>query len=162
MTTFENRAPPIRRTLGTIALEEAIQLPEFRHKTIDYGIPMMLPVLTVAYNPPKWEDLADLIVDIHGTRLKKMDECGVEFQLLSWTSHGAQGYSDQKEAEAVARRANDYMSEQCKKNPKRYHSHYEISNQDSVDSLPFPCMILIKLPKNSNAPLRSLDFTVSC
>jgi len=35
MTTFENRAPPRRR--GTIALEEAIQLPEYRHKTIDYG-----------------------------------------------------------------------------------------------------------------------------
>jgi 2,3-dihydroxybenzoate decarboxylase len=52
-------------------------------------------------------------------RLKKMDECGVEFQILSWTSHGAQGFSDRVEAEAVARRANDYMSEQVKKNPKR-------------------------------------------
>jgi 2,3-dihydroxybenzoate decarboxylase len=48
-----------------------------------------------------------------------MDECGVEFQILSWTSHGPQGYSDPKEAEAVARKANDYMAEQVKKNPKR-------------------------------------------
>src|SRR5579871_4300808 len=53
-------------------------------------------------------------------RLKGMDKCGVEYQILSWTSHGAQGYSDKAEAEKVARRANDYMSEQCKKNPKRY------------------------------------------
>jgi 2,3-dihydroxybenzoate decarboxylase len=122
MTTFDNRAPPIRRALGTIAIEEAIQLPEFRHKTIDYGIPSVSVLLTAAYYPAKWEELADRIVDIHDIRLKKMDECGVDYQLLSWTSHGAQGYSDPNEAEAVARRANDYMSEQCKKNPKRYTS----------------------------------------
>jgi 2,3-dihydroxybenzoate decarboxylase len=119
MTTFENRAPPIRRVLGTIALEEAIQLPEFKDKTIQY-----------AYNPTKWEELAEKIVDIHDIRLKKMNECGVEFFLLSWTSHGAQGYSDPKEAEKVARRANDYMSEQCKKNPKRFGGFASVSMHD--------------------------------
>jgi 2,3-dihydroxybenzoate decarboxylase len=73
-----------------------------------------------------------LIVDIHDKRLKTMDkgnpqfpqskliwQVGCEYQILSWTSHGAQGYSDKAEAEKVARRANDYMSEQVKKNPKR-------------------------------------------
>jgi len=63
--------------------------------------------------------LADKIVDIHDMRLKGMDKCGVEYQILSWTSHGAQGFSNKDEAEKIARRANDYMSEQCKKNPKR-------------------------------------------
>jgi predicted TIM-barrel fold metal-dependent hydrolase len=101
-------------------LEEAIQLPEFREKTIEFCINYYLRLLISAYNPSKWEDLADMIIDIHGTRLQKMNECGCEYQMLSWTSPGAQGRSDQKEAERVARRANDYMSEQCKKNPKRY------------------------------------------
>jgi predicted TIM-barrel fold metal-dependent hydrolase len=76
-------------------------------------------MLIEAYNPAKWEELADLIIDIHDTRLKKMDACGNEYQMLSWTSPGAQGYSSKAEAEEVARKANDYMSEQCKKNPKR-------------------------------------------
>jgi len=59
-----------------------------------------------------------------------MDEVGNEHQILSWTSHGAQGYSDPKEAEAVARRANDYMSEQCKKNPKRFSGFASLSMHD--------------------------------
>jgi 2,3-dihydroxybenzoate decarboxylase len=88
-----------------------------------------------------------MIIDIHGTRLQKMNECGCEYQMLSWTSPGAQGRSDQKEAERVARRANDYMSEQCKKNPKRY---FEIAWIDagSVDSLRSQCMIPGKPRKN--------------
>ena len=100
-------------------MEEAIQLPEFKDKTIQY-----------AYNPSKWEELAEKIVDIHDIRLQKMNECGVEFFLLSWTSHGAQGYSDQREAEKVARRVNDYMSEQCKKNPKRFGGFASVSMHD--------------------------------
>jgi len=59
-----------------------------------------------------------------------MDEVGCEHQILSWTSHGAQGYSDPKEAEAAARRANDYMSEQCKKNPKRFSGFASLSMHD--------------------------------
>jgi len=68
-----------------------------------------------------------MIIDIHGTRLRKMDECGNEYQMLSWTSHGAQGFSDPKEAEAIARRANDYMSEQCAKNPKRFVHRWDVN-----------------------------------
>jgi hypothetical protein len=109
-------------------------LPEFRSKTIQYGNHNSLVSCSnpTAYNPDKWEELADLIVDIHDMRLKTMDKgtpqftqsklswkVGCEYQILSWTSHGAQGYSDKAEAEKVARRANDYMSEQVKKNPKR-------------------------------------------
>jgi predicted TIM-barrel fold metal-dependent hydrolase len=110
-------------------------LPEFRSKTLQYGnrdSPASCNNL-IAYNPDKWEELADLIVDIHDMRLKTMDKgtpqlaenkliwkVGCEYQILSWTSHGAQGYSDKAEAEKVARRANDYMAEQVKKNPKRF------------------------------------------
>jgi 2,3-dihydroxybenzoate decarboxylase len=86
--------------------------------------------LIAAYNPNKWEELADMIIDIHGTRLTKMNECGVEYQILSWTSPGAQGYSDQEEAEGLAKRANDYMSEQCKKNPQRFGGFASLSMHD--------------------------------
>lgn len=63
-----------------------------------------------------------------------MNESGVEYMMLSWTSHGAQGYSDQKEAEKVARRANDYMSEQCKKNPKRFGGFASVSMHDPMQA----------------------------
>ena len=106
-------------------MEEAIQLPEFRYKTEGQGI-RPFPAywwLITAVNPPKWEEQADMIVDIHGTRLQKMNECGVEYQVLSLTSPGPQAFSDPEEAYALAMRANDYISQECKKNPKRWNCH---------------------------------------
>jgi len=76
--------------------------------------------LKTAVNPPKWEEQAERIVDIHGVRLRKMNECGVEFQVLSLTSPGPQGLSNPEEAQALAARANDYLSQEVKKNPKRF------------------------------------------
>lgn len=69
-------------------------------------------------------------MDIHDVRLKKMNESGVEYMILSVTSHGAQGFSDPQEAEKFARRANDYMSEQCKKNPQRFGGFASVSMHD--------------------------------
>jgi 2,3-dihydroxybenzoate decarboxylase len=48
-----------------------------------------------------------------------MNECGVEFQVLSLTSPGPQGLSNPEEAQALAARANDYLAQEVKKNPKR-------------------------------------------
>jgi len=59
-----------------------------------------------------------------------MNESGVEYMILSVTSHGAQGFSDPQEAEKFARRANDYMSEQCKKNPQRFGGFASVSMHD--------------------------------
>ena len=68
--------------------------------------------------------LGDNLVDIHKQRLDLMDKYGVEMQVLSLTSPGPQGthpppsptasnlivgYSDPKEAAALATRANDVL-----------------------------------------------------
>lgn len=46
------------------------------------------------------------------------------------TSPGAQGIPDKQKAEALARRANDYMAEQVKKNPKRFSGFASLSMHD--------------------------------
>jgi 2,3-dihydroxybenzoate decarboxylase len=46
------------------------------------------------------------------------------------TSPGPQGVWDKKEAEGLATQANDYMAEQCKKNPKRFSWFASVSMHD--------------------------------
>jgi 2,3-dihydroxybenzoate decarboxylase len=46
------------------------------------------------------------------------------------TSPGPQGLANKAEAEKLATRANDYMSEQCKKNPKRFSGFASVSMHD--------------------------------
>ena len=78
------------------------------------------------------------LLDIHGERLKSMDEHGVEYMLLSLTSPGAQGEADPEKARSVARIANDYLSGEVKKNPKRFGAVAAISMhnaQDAADEL---------------------------
>ena len=48
----------------------------------------------------------------------------------SLTSPGPQGVADKAKAEGLARRANDYMAEQCKKNPKRFSGFASVSMHD--------------------------------
>jgi 2,3-dihydroxybenzoate decarboxylase len=78
------------------------------------------------------------LLDIHGERLKDMDEHGVEYMLLSLTSPGAQGETDPTKAKSVARIANDYLAGEVKKNPKRFGAVAAISMhnaQDAADEL---------------------------
>jgi 2,3-dihydroxybenzoate decarboxylase len=49
------------------------------------------------------------MVDIEG-RIKLMDEAGIEMQVLSLTSPGCQGLTDAKEAEDLAREANECVA----------------------------------------------------
>ena len=94
--------------IGKIAIEEAWQLPELAADAKDYAA------------AGEGETLANNLVDIHGQRLKLMDELGVEFQVLSLTSPGPQGMADPKAAAALATKGNDTLSTEVKKNPKRF------------------------------------------
>lgn len=60
------------------------------------------------------------LLDIHGDRLKKMDEHGVEYMLLSLTSPGCQGEPDPEKAKKMAQVANNYLAGEVGKNPKRF------------------------------------------
>jgi 2,3-dihydroxybenzoate decarboxylase len=78
------------------------------------------------------------LLDIHGERLKSMDEHGVEYMLLSLTSPGAQGEANPDKAKSMARVANDYLAGEVKKNPKRFGAVAALSMhnaQDAVDEL---------------------------
>jgi 2,3-dihydroxybenzoate decarboxylase len=74
------------------------------------------------------------LLDIHGERLKGMDEHGVEYMLLSLTSPGAQGETDPEKAREVARVANDYLSGEVKKNPERFGALAALSMHNAEDA----------------------------
>ena len=64
-------------------------------------------------------NLLDNLLDIEDRRLKEMDELGVDMQLLSLTAPGVQMF-DADTATDLARVANDYLAEVCKRHPKRF------------------------------------------
>jgi 2,3-dihydroxybenzoate decarboxylase len=74
------------------------------------------------------------LLDIHGDRLKNMDEHGVEYMILSLTSPGAQGEANPDKAKQVARVANDYLAAEVKKNPKRFGALAALSMHDAEDA----------------------------
>jgi 2,3-dihydroxybenzoate decarboxylase len=76
-------------------------------------------------------DLGANLLDIHGTRLEQMDANGIEFMVLSLVSAGPQGVSDPDAAEKLARTANDTLSEEVMKNPKRFAALASVSMHDA-------------------------------
>lgn len=121
---------------GTIAIEEAIIDPAGieAHSFAQFQS-LMQPGSDAASGLSAHERR---LLDIHGDRLKSMDEHGVEYMLLSLTSPGAQGESDPKKAKMVARNANDYLAGEVKKNPKRFGGFAALSmhnSQDAADEL---------------------------
>ena len=74
--------------LGKIAIEEAIILPDDDNFE------------AARYATPGFGDaLSESLKDIHGKRLKTMDDHNVEMMVLSLTSPGIQGITDPKKAE---------------------------------------------------------------
>lgn len=74
------------------------------------------------------------LLDIHDQRLKSMDDEGVEYMLLSLTSPGCQGESNQEKAEKMSSVANDYLSGEVKKNPQRFGALAALSMHDPVQA----------------------------
>ena len=95
---------------GKIALEEAFNLPRMREQHTWWA-------KTFAVDHEKH---TNEIIDIHKTRLEKMDQHGVGYTILSYTAPGVQDEWDQKKADALAVEINDYIAEQVKAHPDRY------------------------------------------
>ncbi|KAH8726087.1 amidohydrolase-like protein 2 [Phaeosphaeriaceae sp. PMI808] len=74
------------------------------------------------------------LLDIHGDRLKSMDEHGVEYMLLSLTSPGVQGEENPEKARSMAQTANDYLSGEVKKNPQRFGALAALSMHNAKDA----------------------------
>ncbi len=95
---------------GTIAVEEAIIDPA-SVPTLGQWINILSPG---SNNEAALAAHERRLLDIHGDRLKSMDNEGVEYMLLSLTSPGPQGEHDVAVAEKMATDANDYLAREGK------------------------------------------------
>jgi 2,3-dihydroxybenzoate decarboxylase len=117
---------------GTIAVEEAIIDPAGveAHSFAQFQS-LMQPGSNAASGLSAHERR---LLDIHGERLKSMDEHGVEYMLLSLTSPGAQGEADPEKAKSMAKVANDYLAGEVGKNPKRFGAVAALSMHSAQDA----------------------------
>src|ERR1700741_1886975 len=103
---------------GKIALEEHWAIPE----TFDDS---------AGFVPGSyWEELQERLVDVHGRRLKLMDEHGIETMVLSLNAPAVQAIPDRARAIEVARRANDALAEECAGHPDRFRALAALPMQD--------------------------------
>ncbi|MCK9909045.1 amidohydrolase family protein [Microbacteriaceae bacterium K1510] len=77
-----------------------------------------------------WKELSHRLIDIHDTRLREMDAHGMEMMLLSLNAPTVQAVPDPKKADAIARRANDYLAEQVAKRSDRFQGLAALPMQD--------------------------------
>ncbi|KAK9900868.1 amidohydrolase family protein [Cystobasidium minutum MCA 4210] len=108
---------------GKIAVEEAMNLPELAENIS--GAP--------SYTGGAGERLVKKLADIHG-RIPEMDEHGIEHMIMSLTSPGPQGRANKADAEALAKRANDYLAAECAKNPARFSAYASVSMHDPAQA----------------------------
>lgn len=145
---FEHRRLQVSKMRGTIAVEEAV-IPPFLHYTLAQWQPILAPGSDVEAGVKAH---GARLSDIHDKRLQTMDAEGVEYMLLSLTSPGAQGESDQTTAEKVAREANDWLAGEgntrdatcgsnadricvpVKKNPQRFGALAAVSMHDPAQA----------------------------
>ena len=77
-----------------------------------------------------WIEVRDRIMDLHGRRLKLMDEFGMEMMILSLNAPAIQAIPDAKKANEIARKANDYLAENVRKRPDRFQALAALPMQD--------------------------------
>ena len=77
-----------------------------------------------------WVEVRERILDLHGRRLRLMDEFGMEMMILSLNAPAIQAIPDAKRANEIARKANDYLAEQVRKRPDRFQALAALPLQD--------------------------------
>ncbi len=77
-----------------------------------------------------WTELRARALDIHDRRLREMDKHGVEMMVLSLNAPAIQAIPDVARADAIARKANDYLAEQVRKRPERFQGLAALPMQD--------------------------------
>lgn len=73
------------------------------------------------------KDLAAALLDLHGDRLKEMNENGVEYAIISQNTPGPQGLTNPEEAAAYAIRSNDYLASLVNKATERFAAFAVVS-----------------------------------
>ncbi|GAA1799747.1 MULTISPECIES: amidohydrolase family protein [Brevibacterium] len=82
------------------------------------------------FTPDAWPERRAALLDIHETRLQKMDELGIEKVILSLLAPGIQSLYERTEAVDWAHRLNDYAADQVAVNPERFASFAALPMQD--------------------------------
>jgi 2,3-dihydroxybenzoate decarboxylase len=77
-----------------------------------------------------WKEVRERIMDLHGRRLRLMDDFGMQMMILSLNAPAVQAIHDPKKANEVARKANDYLAEQVVKRPDRFQALAALPLQD--------------------------------
>src|SRR5712691_9037281 len=77
-----------------------------------------------------WTEVRERILDLHGRRLRLMDEFGMQMMVLSLNAPAIQAIPDAKKANEIARKANDYLAEQVRKRPDRFQALAALPLQD--------------------------------
>jgi gamma-resorcylate decarboxylase len=77
-----------------------------------------------------WVELRERLIDLHDRRLGLMDKYGVEMMILSLNAPAVQAVLDAKQANDVARKANDFLAEQVRKRPDRFQALAALPMQD--------------------------------
>ena len=77
-----------------------------------------------------WIEVRERVLDLHGRRLRLMDEFGMDMMILSLNAPAIQAIPDPKRANEIARKSNDYLAEAVKKNPNRFRGLAALPLQD--------------------------------
>jgi predicted TIM-barrel fold metal-dependent hydrolase len=77
-----------------------------------------------------WEELRGRLLDLHGKRLRLMDQYGIEMMILSLNAPAIQAIHEPKRANEIARRANDFLAEEVRKRPDRFQALAALPMQD--------------------------------
>jgi predicted TIM-barrel fold metal-dependent hydrolase len=101
-----------------IAVEEHFAIPETTGSAARYAA------------PGYWADLPGKLLDLHGVRLKEMDQAGIEKAVLSLNSNGIQGIADPGLAIEIARKANDALAEAVARRSDRFAGFAALPMQD--------------------------------
>ena len=102
---------------GTVTLEDHFAIEETLGDSQPFGAHV-------------WKDLGHRLVDFQDTRLRFMDETGVEIMIASLNAPAIQGIPDVKRAVELARRANDVLAEEVAKRPDRFVGVAALAMQD--------------------------------
>ncbi|MDX3895060.1 gamma-resorcylate decarboxylase [Pusillimonas sp.] len=103
---------------GKIALEEHFAIPDTLMDSAGF-VP-----------DDYWAELQSRLLDIHDQRLRLMDTHGIETMILSLNAPAVQAISDVSRAIDIAKRANDFLAEECAKRPDRFRAFAALPLQD--------------------------------
>lgn len=79
-------------------------------------------------------DLFRALIDLHGDRLQEMNANGVEFAIISQNPAGPQGLPNRADAEAFAKKSNNYIADLVSKAPTRFGAFACLSMHDAAEA----------------------------